>query len=89
MKLLMFIRQLETMRVREVFDGSLGKDEDVAESSPNGEAKKRAQDIYPDDTEAIARVNLGNLKRLWGLRYEHEFYLIWWDPDHLVWPSSR
>lgn len=86
--LLKAVRQWETMQLSQVFNGQIGKDEDVVTASPNPRARARAAEVYPDDADQIARLRLGNMKRLWGLRYEHEFHAIWWDPEHDVWPSA-
>jgi len=87
--LIKFMTQIEGLMVREVFNGGIGKDEDVAGSSPNRDAQRRAQEYYADDHERIASLRVSGPKRLWGLRFEHEFSIIWWDPAHEVWPTKR
>lgn len=76
------------MAVSELIPGRC-KYEDVAGASPNAEAQRRARDIYLDDAEAIHSLKITGSKRLWGLLYEHEFSVIWWDPNHDIWPTKR
>jgi len=84
------MKDLEAMSANEVFKGGkIGKDENVAEDSPNRDAQKRARAEYPNDYERIARIAVQGKERLWGLRFENEFHVIWWDPEHEVWPSQK
>jgi len=38
------------------------------------------------DSEELFRFRLGNLPRLWGFRIVNEFYLLWYDPKHEIYP---
>jgi hypothetical protein len=42
-----------------------------------------------DDLDSLFRFRLSGKERLWGARMDNIFYLIWWDPEHLVCPSSK
>jgi hypothetical protein len=41
------------------------------------------RDIYAD---TIYRFRLGNKPRLWGFRRLAEFSLVWYDPEHEIYP---
>lgn len=84
-----FMREMESLLVREVIDGRRGKREDVAAASPNPDAQRRAQERYPDDHDRIHSLHLSGAKRIWGIQNENEFSVIWWDPNHEVWPTKR
>ncbi|HJQ01144.1 MAG TPA: hypothetical protein VJ851_06065 [Jatrophihabitans sp.] len=84
-----FMREMENLSVREVLNGRIGKREDVAGGSPNPDAQRRAQERYPDDHDRIHSLHLTGAKRLWGIQNQNEFSVIWWDPDHDVWPTKR
>lgn len=86
--LLACMKQIEGMRVSEVIPNRC-KREDVAGRSPNPEAQRRAQEIYPDDHDHIHSLRVSGAKRLWGLQFQNEFSIIWWDPAHEVWPTKR
>lgn len=57
-------------------------------SCPNKCAVHRLLDQYPT-CDAMARFRLSGSKRLYGIVDGNEFHVVWWDPDHLVWPSSK
>ena len=38
--------------------------------------------------EFIFRFRLGNLPRLWGFRRAGEFHLLWYDPNHEIYPTE-
>ena len=56
---------------------------------PTKAAKDRLVDLQLDDRDHIWEIRLSGTERLWGFRERHVFQLLWWDPDHTVWPSSR
>lgn len=39
-------------------------------------------------SDELWEFRLGGAERLWGIRAEDVCYIIWWDPDHTVYPSS-
>lgn len=38
--------------------------------------------------DAIFRFRLSGERRLWGFRQGRVFHVVWWDPDHEVYPSE-
>lgn len=52
------------------------------------EAQRRLQCIDLDDMEVISRFRLGNMERLYGFICQHVFFVLWWDPDHRIYPSD-
>jgi hypothetical protein len=38
------------------------------------------------DSEDLFRFRLGNLPRLWGFRMVNFLYLLWYDPEHEIYP---
>lgn len=38
---------------------------------------------------AIPGIIVLGLERIWGHRWDHVFYPIWWDPKHEVCPSTK
>jgi len=41
-----------------------------------------------DDEEKLYQIRVNSTGRVWGIRDRNIFKLIWWDPDHKVWPTS-
>lgn len=52
---------------------------------------REAQENLEQDWQGADRVlsiRLTNVKRVWGIIEQGVFYLLWWDPDHCVSPST-
>ena len=84
------LRNLETMTVHEVFaqSGNPGKDYDLA-ALPTRAATGRLHDLDLDDQDRVSRIRLGGKLRLYGFRHGNIFHILWWDPEHQVWPSKK
>jgi hypothetical protein len=54
------------------------------------EAKDRLGEIGLGDQEELFRFRLSGKVRLWGafLGDRHEFHILWWDRNHLVYPTD-
>jgi hypothetical protein len=48
--------------------------------------KRKLPDKF-DDT--MFRFRLSGEQRLWGFRNGHVFHVVWWDPDHKVYPTEK
>jgi hypothetical protein len=67
-----------------------GKVYDLADRGfPVKEANDRWQAMRLDDQDHVCRLRHGGAKRIYGLRVDNVFHLIWWDPEHKVWPSKN
>lgn len=52
------------------------------------DARKRLQDLNVEfDTLICLRMTAK--KRIWGTRRGSVFYLLWWDPEHKVYPTTQ
>lgn len=86
------LKSFETMTVNELFavDSQHGKDYSLAAlQEANRDACRRLEELKHDDLDHISRLRLGGRKRLYGYRLLNVFYLIWWDPEHEVYPSRK
>jgi tetrahydromethanopterin S-methyltransferase subunit G len=52
------------------------------------QAKDQLIEMRMDDLDEIVSLRLSNLERVWGVRLEGAMTLLWWDPDHSVWPTQ-
>ena len=43
---------------------------------------------HPDQTN-ISRLRCGGKPRLYGFRVDPEFYVVFWDPEHVIYPSLK
>ena len=52
------------------------------------EAKERLKERELDDLELYS-FHLSAKERIWGKRERETFYIIWWDPEHTVYPVQK
>jgi len=78
------LKQFEGMTVGEVFSGTPGKDYD---SVTNDEANKRLLELF-NSTE-VSRLRVGGQGRLYGIRENEYFSILWWDPRHEIYPAEK
>ena len=53
------------------------------------EAQDRLVEIGLDDIEEIVSLRLSGPERIWGIRNLSVLTLLWWDPNHQIWPSNK
>lgn len=85
------VKSFETMRPLEVFGTTktfLGTDYDVPHI-PNSAALDRLSNIGFGDETQISALRIGGQPRLWGFRRDAEFYPVFWDPLHEIYPSPK
>lgn len=83
------LRSFESMTIGEIFSpgGEHGKRYDPGKMPPA--ARSRLTEINRDDETEIVRLRCGNKPRLYGFLREHVFHILWWDPEHQVWPTPK
>lgn len=79
------IRNYESMFWKDI----LGKNShEVPVSQISSIAQKRLAQINLDDIETIVSLRLASKQRIWGIRVENILKILWWDPNHQVYPSK-
>jgi hypothetical protein len=53
------------------------------------EAFKRLRDINKDDTESLHGWHIKGKQRLWCIEHEGTMCVLWWDPEHQVYPTPK
>lgn len=88
--LLQHMSQYESMTVGKLRSGRFhdSTSYDNFDACPNKAAVDRLVEQY-DAPDSIARFRLSGTKRLYGFLVDNEFHLLWWDPNHEVWPSTK
>lgn len=88
--LLRKLRDFERMTVRELFhqSGALGKSYDM-EELPSKQAKDRLEELRLADQTRISRLRMNGPGRLYGFLDGNIFHVVFWDPDHAIWPSRK
>lgn len=52
------------------------------------EAQDRLEETGRDEYDALYKLRITQKGRLWGVRMEQVLHLLWWDPEHLVYPMN-
>lgn len=55
-------------------------------------AQRRLLDLGYGDTAKLYQLQIkngGSMQRLWGLRQENIFQILWWDPNHEIYPVEK
>ena len=86
--ILVRLGNFESMTLNKVFrsGGYPGKDYEVA-AIPNSDALARLEAIGLADQTKIWVLRLGGEPRLYGFLDENIFHIVFWDPEHEIWPS--
>jgi len=58
-------------------------------SIPNADIARELQRVGLEDIDSLVSLHLGSLPRIWGSRQERTLVILFWDPDHLGWPSIK
>lgn len=88
-ELLGFLKSISHSTIGELFGpNGPGKHYPNIDSGMNPSAVRRLVDVY-EGQDSIHRLRLSGKKRLFGFLEGHKFSIVWWDPEHLVWPSSK
>ena len=54
------------------------------------EAQQRWQDIeIISQFEVLFRLRLGTSRRIWGVRVQHHFFIVWYERHHQIYPLER
>jgi hypothetical protein len=86
--LLQRLRSIETMTIDEMKQNKVWKDYSIPHL-PSREARQRLTEIGRDDETTISRLQISGARRLYGFRKDNNFFALWWDPDHQIWPGSK
>lgn len=90
LELLAAMSQFESQTINELFHTGEwpGKCHDVA-TLPSKQARDRLVELGLSDQTKIWKLRIGGPGRLWGFLMGNVFHVVWWDPRHEIWPTSR
>lgn len=84
------LRMFETQTINELFHNGKepGKKYEVARL-PCKEALERLEALGLSDQDEICRLRLSGTKRLYGFLVGTVFHIVFWDPEHEIWPTEK
>jgi len=56
---------------------------------PNSQVIQRLTELKLDDIDELFSLRLSGKERIFGILDGHIFKILWWDPNHEVWPSPK
>ncbi|TNM66869.1 hypothetical protein FHN55_12255 [Streptomyces sp. NP160] len=83
------LSSFETMTVREVFYTGEEPGKHYSVDDLVKEARDRLTELDLDDETLIARLRIDGPGRVYGFLRESDFWFLWWDPRHEIYPTSR
>lgn len=82
------IKNFENKRWKEILSDEGKRNHEVSVSQICKDAQNRLSQIDLEDVEKLVSLRLTGRQRLWGIRSESFFRVLWWDPNHSVYPSK-
>ncbi len=58
----------------------------IAMSKVSDKAKHRLNKIDKMQFGELYQMRVGKKERVWGVKQGEVFYVLWWDPEHTVYP---
>jgi len=80
------MKNFESMTWREILGP---RNHEVYVYQIGSSAQKRLEALKLDDIAKLVSLRFTGESRLWGIRRDHTLRLLWWDPNHEVYPSQK
>lgn len=80
------MKNFESMKWSEI----LGRNShEVRVADISKDAQKRLEHLNLEDVDKLVSLRLEGQERIWGIRMQQVFRILWWDPNHQVCPSHK
>lgn len=80
--------QLETMTVQELRESSVYTEYDLPNGGLHADVMARLEELSLGDMTKIGRFRISQKPRLYGFMEGNVFHVLWWDPEHQIYPRS-
>lgn len=82
------LQAFETMTISEIYVQAKKQHHAIPLEDLCKEALDRLRELKLDEYDRVHTLRLGGTERIYGLLSENVLYILWWDPDHQVCPST-
>lgn len=82
------LKSFESMKWKELLTGGQHCKRYEVDKMP-APSRKRLIELQLDDLDTLVRFRCSGPERLYGFLRGHVFHVLWWDPEHRVWPSMK
>ena len=79
----------ESMTWREILVDARKQNHTVSVESLGKQARDRLAEIDLDDLDELTSLRLSGAERVWGIIDQGIMNLLWWDPEHQVYPVEK
>ena len=83
------LRKLHDFDSRKWSEIKGNKSHNIPVSKICSDAQKRLIHIKRDDIDTLFSIRISGRERIWGIRDQNVFSILWWDPKHEVYPSKK
>ena len=83
------LANLETMTWREILIKSKKQHHTIRVAALPGENQKRLREIGQHDVDRLISLRVSGRERIFGILDKAVLRLLWWDPEHQVYPSPK
>jgi hypothetical protein len=52
------------------------------------DAQEHLRAMHLDDTDSLVSLRVGHKERIWGILELNVLKILWWDPEHLIYPMN-
>jgi len=91
---LAYLKGLETQTWGEILTDTSGRTKSTR-NHPIGidelcsEAQKRVYELKLEEFEELVSIAISGTERVWGVLLDGVFYIVWYDPQHEVYPTEK
>ncbi|WP_333309597.1 hypothetical protein [Microcoleus sp. N9_A2] len=83
------LTNFESMTWREILVDSKKQNHTVPINKLSKLARERLSEINLDDLDELTSLRLSATERIWGILNQGVMELLWWDPNHEVYPTQK
>lgn len=83
------LKTFESMTIGEIFSPGSDHGKSYSVETLPKHALDRLTELRRDDETELVRLRFSGKKRFYGILREHVFHVLWWDPEHEVYPSQK
>ncbi len=79
-----FLANLETMEWNALLHQN--RAHTIAREKLSADARRRLEELRQDDIDDLISLRKTGRERIWGIKDRDVLKLLWWDPEHTVYP---
>ena len=88
LRVIVFLKNLEQSKISEIFGQRNRGNHQPRPDQLGPTAQGRLKELRLEP-ERLASLRLNKANRIWAIRDRSILSLLWWDPNHLVWPDKN